>query len=150
MENKMLTEVNVKITYRDNTIQRINKIEKGDWLDLRAAEDVKLKTGEWRYIDLGVAMELPAGWEALVAPRGSTFKNFGILQFNSIGIIDNSFCGPNDWWKFPALAMRDTEIKKGDRICQFRLIENQPGICFSEEGLSENTDRSGFGSAGNK
>ena len=87
----MLTEVNVKITYRDNTIQRINKIEKGDWLDLRAAEDVKLKTGEWRYIDLGVAMELPAGWEALVAPRGSTFKNFGILQFNSIGIIDNSF-----------------------------------------------------------
>lgn len=138
----------VKIKYRDDTIPKIKKIDKGDWLDLCAAEDVELKSGERKYIDLGVAMELPEGWEAWVAPRSSTFKTYGVIQFNSIGIIDHSFCGPTDWWKFPALAMRDTVIKKGNRICQFRLMMNQPNIDFVENDLNGNADRSGFGTTG--
>lgn len=139
----------VNIQYRDNTIEHLKKIENGDWIDLRAADTVELKSGEFKLIDLGIAMKLPEGYEAHIVPRSSTFKNFGILQTNHMGIIDNSYSGPNDWWKFPALAMRDTVINKGDRICQFRVMKKQPGLFFYETKL-EGNDRGGFGSTGTK
>ena len=137
----------IKVKYfRD--VERIKIFANGDWIDLRAAEDVTMKAGEYRMIPLGVAMELPKGYEALVAPRSSTFKNFGILLANSIGIIDESYKGDNDEWNFLAFATRDTEIKKNDRICQFRIIEHQPCIGFIEVQQLGNADRGGIGSTG--
>ena len=140
----------IKIKYLDDSIEKISAISKGDWIDLRAAETVSLKKGEFRLIPLGVAMQLPAGWEAHVLPRSSTFKNFGIIQANSMGVIDNSYCGDNDWWFYPAIALRDTVINKNDRICQFRIMENQPQIEFETVDVLEGEDRGGFGSTGVK
>lgn len=144
----MSEQLVIKVQYKDNSLERLKKIVQGDWIDLRAATDIAMNAGEFAYIDLGVAMQLPKGYEAIVAPRSSTFKNFGIIQANSIGIIDNSFCGPTDWWKFPAIAMRNTVIHKNDRICQFRIIANQPSIIMHETSLEGNADRGGWGSTG--
>ena len=140
----------IKIKYFDNEIDKIKKIDKGDWIDLRAAETVELKAGEFKLIKLGVGMKLPDGYEAHIVPRSSTFKNFGIIQTNHCGIIDNSYCGDNDQWLFPAYALRDTVIHKNDRICQFRIIEKQPELTFEEVEHLEDTDRGGFGSTGKK
>lgn len=140
----------IKIKYLDDSIEKISVISKGDWIDLRAAETVTMKKGEFRLIPLGVAMQLPAGWEAHVLPRSSTFKNFGIIQANSMGVIDNSYCGDNDWWFYPAIALRDTVINKNDRICQFRIMENQPQVEFETVEALEGADRGGFGSTGVK
>lgn len=140
----------IKIKYLDDSIEKISVISKGDWTDLRAAETVTMKKGEFRLIPLGVAMQLPAGWEAHVLPRSSTFKNFGIIQANSMGVIDNSYCGDNDWWFYPAIALRDTVINKNDRICQFRIMENQPQVEFETVEVLEGADRGGFGSTGVK
>ena len=140
----------IKIKYLDDSIEKISAISKGDWTDLRAAETVTMKKGEFRLIPLGVAMQLPAGWEAHVLPRSSTFKNFGIIQANSMGVIDNSYCGDNDWWFYPAIALRDTVINKNDRICQFRIMENQPQVEFETVEVLEGADRGGFGSTGVK
>ena len=140
----------IKIKYLDDSIEKISAISKGDWIDLRAAETVSLKKGEFKLIPLGVAMQLPAGWEAHVLPRSSSFKNFGIIQANSMGVIDNSYCGDNDWWFYPAIALRDTVINKNDRICQFRIMENQPQIEFETVDVLEGEDRGGFGSTGVK
>lgn len=126
------------------------KISKGDWIDLRAHGDYAMKKGEQTFIKLGVCMELPNGYEGIVAPRSSTFKNFGILQTNSPGVIDHSFCGDNDEWGMSALAMRDTVIHDGDRICQFRIRKNQPQIEFEEVESLGNPDRNGFGSTGKR
>ena len=121
---------------------------KSDWIDLRAAADVSLKKDEFKLIPLGIGMNLPEGYEAHVVPRSSTFKNFGIIQTNHCGIIDESYCGDNDQWFFPAYAMRDTEIKKNDRICQFRIMEHQPAFdLVTVEKLGE-VDRGGHGSTG--
>ena len=121
---------------------------KSDWIDLRAAQDVCLKKDEFKLIPLGIGMKLPEGYEAHVVPRSSTFKNFGIIQTNHCGVIDESYCGDNDQWFFPAYAMRDTEIKKNDRICQFRIMEHQPAFDFvTVEKLGE-VDRGGHGSTG--
>ena len=122
---------------------------KSDWIDLYVAKDVELKAGEFKLIPLGVAMQLPGGYEAIVAPRSSTFKKYGILQANSLGIIDNTYCGPTDQWMFPAYATRDIKVNKGDRLCQFRILENQPKIDFVKSTLEHNIDRDGFGSTGN-
>ncbi len=119
-----------------------------DWIDLRAAEDVEMKAGEFRLIPLGVAMQLPRGYEAHVVPRSSTFRNFGILQTNHFGIIDESYCGDGDQWYFPAYAVRDTQIHADDRICQFRIMEHQPAIRFETAEHLEGEDRGGFGSTG--
>ena len=136
------------IRYLDDTIERLCYIDgKSDWIDLRAAEDVELKAGEFRLIHLGVAMRLPAGYEAHVVPRSSTFKNFGVIQTNHMGVIDETYCGPEDWWRVPVYAIRDTVIHKNDRICQFRLMEHQPRIAF-EEGELQGENRGGFGSTG--
>lgn len=139
----------IKIQYLDDTVERLRCIDgKSDWIDLRAAEDTELKCGEFRLIPLGVAMQLPQGYEAHIVPRSSTFKNFGIIQTNHTGIIDNSYCGPNDWWYMPVYALRDTVIHKNDRICQFRIVKNQPPLIFEETERLEGTDRGGLGSTG--
>lgn len=140
----------LKVKYFDKEIEKIAKIQKGDWIDLRAAETVELKKGEFKLIALGVGMILPDGYEAHIVPRSSTYKNFGILQTNHQGVIDNSYSGDNDQWRFPALAMRDTVIKKGDRICQFRIMERQPKFDIIEVEHLNDTDRGGFGSTGTK
>ena len=138
----------IKIKYHDNEIDKITKITVGDWIDLRAAETVAMNTGDFKLISLGVSMKLPEGYEAHVVPRSSTFKKWGILQTNSMGIIDNSYSGTNDIWRFPALAMRDTVINKNDRICQFRIVKRQPTVEFEEVDTLDSVDRGGFGSTG--
>lgn len=139
----------IKIKYFTDKIERLTYIDgKSDWIDLRAAEDVTLKAGEFKLIPLGVAMELPKGYEAHVVPRSSTFKNYGIIQTNHQGVIDCSYCGDNDQWFMPVYALRDTQIHVNDRICQFRIMENQPKLVFDEVGHLENADRGGYGSTG--
>lgn len=140
----------IKIKYHTDKIDKLKTIEgdKSDWIDLRAAEDVTMKAGEFKLISLGISMKLPEGYEAHIVPRSSTFKNFGIIQTNHCGIIDQSYSGTNDIWRFPALAMRDTEIHVNDRICQFRIVEKQPTIIFNEVDQLDDTDRGGFGSTG--
>ena len=139
----------IKIKYHTDEIEKLRYIDgKSDFIDLRAAEDVELKAGEFKLISLGVSMELTKGYEAHVVPRSSTFKTWGILQTNSIGIIDESYCGDNDIWKMPVYATRDTTIHKNDRICQFRIERHQPTIKFEEVDTLGNEDRSGFGSTG--
>lgn len=122
--------------------------EVGDWIDLFVYEDTFIKKDEQVYIDLGVAMKLPKGYEAIVVPRSSTFKRWGVLQTNSQGVIDSSFAGPDDYWQFPALATRDVLIPAGTRICQFRIQKNQPKIIFNEVARLNNKTRGGFGSTG--
>ena len=139
----------IKIKYFTDQIDKLCYVDgKSDWIDLRAAETVELKKGEFRLIPLGVAMALPKGYEAHVVPRSSTYKNFGVRQTNNMGVIDESYCGPNDQWFFPALAERDTVINVNDRICQFRIMEHQPKIEFCESTLEYNADRGGHGSTG--
>lgn len=138
----------IKIKYFDNELEKIRKITLGDWIDLRCAEDITLKPGEFKLIPLGVAMKLPNGYEAIVAPRSSTFKNFHIIQTNSIGVIDNSYSGNNDQWMFPAYALEDVTIKKNERICQFRIQKSQPMIKYIEVDELDKNDRGGFGSTG--
>ena len=143
-------KMDIKIKYFTEEIEKIAPISKGDWIDLRAAQKVELKAGEFKLIPLGVAMQLPRGYEAHVCPRSSTFKNFGVIQTNSMGIIDNSYCGDNDQWFFPAFALRDTVINVNDRICQFRIMENQPQLQFITVDSLGNEDRGGHGSTGVK
>ena len=139
----------IKIKYFSDKIEKLRYIDgKSDWIDLRSAEDISLKQGEFKLIPLGVAMQLPKGYEAHVVPRSSTYKNFGIIQTNHCGIIDESYCGDNDQWFMPVLAMRDTEIHVNDRVCQFRIMEHQPAIEFEEADQLSGEDRGGFGSTG--
>lgn len=140
----------IKVQYLDPEMPRIEKIKNGDWIDLRTAEDIEMKSGEFRLIPLGVAMQLPKGCEAHVVPRSSTFKNFGVIQTNSFGIIDESYSGANDYWFFPALAMRDTVISKYSRICQFRLEYKMDEVRFEVVDKLENEDRGGHGSTGTR
>lgn len=144
MKVKKLT---VKVKYHTDILP-IEEFDKGDWIDLRAAEDVEMKAGDHKYISLGISMKLPDGYEAHVLPRSSTFKNWGIIQANHMGVIDNSYSGNNDIWKYSAIALRDTKICKNDRICQFRIMEKQPkfGLLTVEE--MDDQDRGGFGSSG--
>ena len=139
----------IKIKYFTDKIEKLTYIAgKSDWIDLRASEDVVLKQGDFALIPLGVAMELPKGYEAHIVPRSSPYMNFGLIQANSCGIVDGSYCGDNDMWRMPVIAMRDTEIHVNDRICQFRIMQNQPEIHFTEVEHLENTDRGGFGTTG--
>ena len=139
----------IRIKYFSDKIEKLCYIGgKSDWIDLRSAEDVVLKKGDFKLIKLGVGMQLPRGYEAHIVPRSSTYKNFGVIQANHCGIVDESYCGDNDEWMFPALAMRDTKIHVGDRICQFRIMEHQPEIVFEEVEKLADTDRGGFGSTG--
>lgn len=137
----------IKIKYLTD-IEPISQKKGSDWIDLRCAVDTFMKAGDYVNIPLGVAMELPEGYEALVIPRSSTFKNFGIIMANSMGLIDESYSGDDDQWHFPALAIRDTAIKKNDRICQFRIQRNMPDISFRKVTTLGNAARGGFGSTG--
>lgn len=141
----------IKIKYLNKDIIRLEYIGgKSDWIDLRSAERVVLKAGEFKLVNLGVAMQLPVGYEAHIVPRSSTFKNYGIIQTNHLGIVDSKFCGPNDWWHLPVYAIRDSIIDMNDRICQFRIEKNQPAINFEEVEELSAEDRGGFGSTGKK
>ncbi len=141
--------MNIKIKYFTDKIEKLRYIDgKSDWIDLRCADEISLKKGEWKLIPLGVAMQLPEGYEAHIVPRSSTFKNFGIIQTNHCGVVDSSYCGDNDQWFMPVLAVRDTEIHVNDRICQFRIMENQPRIEFEEAEHLGASDRGGFGTTG--
>lgn len=146
----MKTET-IKIKYHSNEIDRLEYIDgKSDWIDLRAAEHVVLKKGEFKLINLGISMELPAGYEAVIVPRSSTYKNFGIIQSNHMGVIDESYCGDDDVYRMPVIAMRDTQINMNDRICQFRIQKHQPQIVFEEVENLGNKNRGGIGSTGIK
>ena len=138
----------IKIKYFDKEIDKIQKIDVGDWIDLRVAEDVYMEAGQYKLIKLGIGMKLPEGYEAHVVPRSSTCKNFGVLQTNSMGVIDNSYSGDNDQWMFPAYTIRETVIHKNDRICQFRIMKKQPEIEFEEVEHLDEVSRGGFGSTG--
>lgn len=146
-----MREETIKIRYLSDVIEPLRYIDgKSDWIDLRSAERVELKAGEFRLIRLGIAMELPKGYEAHVVPRSSTFKTWGLLQTNSMGVIDGSYCGDNDEWRMPVYATRDTVVEVGDRICQFRIMENQPKITFEAVEHLGGADRGGFGTTGSK
>ena len=121
---------------------------KSDWIDLRIAETVELKKDEFKLLPLGIAVKLPEGYEAHIVPRSSTYKNFGIIQTNHMGVVDESYCGDGDQWYMPAYALRDTKIEKGDRICQFRIMRHQPVIDFEECDTLDSPDRGGIGSTG--
>lgn len=139
----------IKIKYFTD-IEKLKNVEgdKSNWIDLRAANDVELKTGDFKLIPLGVAMKLPEGYEAHIVPRSSTFKTWGIIQTNHMGVIDESYCGDDDQWMMPVYATRDTIIHKNDRICQFRIEKHQPNIYFDEVKNLEDNNRGGFGSTG--
>lgn len=139
---------NILIKYHDESVERIEQKENGDWIDLRSAETVELKTGDFKIISLGISMKLPDGYEAHIVPRSSTFKKWGIIQTNSMGIIDNSYSGDNDIWGMPVLAMKDTIINKNDRICQFRIVKKMDNLQFTEVAHLEGKNRGGFGSTG--
>lgn len=138
----------IKIKYHNDGIQNVTEIPNGDWIDLRAAERVEMHAGDFKIISLGVSMKLPDGYEAHLAPRSSTFKKWGIIMTNSVGVIDNSYSGDNDVWGFAALAMRDTVIEYGDRIAQFRIMKKMEPVRFVEVEHMEDADRGGFGSTG--
>lgn len=139
----------IQIKYFNEKIEKLTYIEgKSDWIDLRAAKEMKLKAGEYAMIPLGVGMKLPEGYEAHIVPRSSTYKNYGLIQTNHMGVVDESYCGDNDQWHMPVYALRDTVVHVNDRICQFRIMEHQPTIVFEEVNRLEDTDRGGFGSTG--
>lgn len=152
--NELLIEMesetmNIEIKYFTDDMEPLTYIDgKSDWIDLRAAQDMTIAAGTYVAIPLGVGMKLPEGYEAHVVPRSSTFKNFGLLQTNSMGVIDETYCGDNDQWHFPAYATRDTVVHKNDRICQFRIMEHQPTIEFTPVEHLADESRGGFGSSG--
>lgn len=139
----------IKIKYHSDEIEKLKYIDgKSDWIDLRSSEDVELKAGEFKLISLGISMKLPKGYEAHIVPRSSTFKTWGIIQTNSMGIVDESYCGDNDIWRMPVYATRDSKINKNDRICQFRIVRHQPTVDFEEVAFLSEINRGGFGSTG--
>jgi dUTP pyrophosphatase len=140
----------LKIKYLDPTLEKIKIVKNSDWIDLRSAIDIELKEGEYKLIPLGVAIQLPPNHEAHILPRSSTFKHFGIIMTNSMGIVDESYCGNNDQWFFSAYALRYSIIHKNERICQFRIVEKQPQLEILEVDILENMDRGGIGSTGIK
>ena len=143
-------ELEIEIKYHNTDLVKILKLRQGDWYDLRAAENVILKQWDYYKISLGISIKLPSGYEAHVVPRSSTFEKFGILQTNSMGVIDESYCGDGDVWRMPVLAVRQTSIEINDRICQFKIVPKQKSCSFKEVDVLGNTDRGGFGSTGHK
>lgn len=167
--------LDIKIKYFDKDMPKLERIggSKSDWIDLRVSnikkyidrnlgeleipDELSIKNdtlhyskGDIIWFGLGIAMELPEGYEAHIVPRSSTFKNYGFIQTNHMGVIDESFKGDNDEWIFPAMAMKDGFIKKWDRVAQFRIVEKMPKINFIEVDFLENEDRGGFGSSGRR
>ena len=138
----------IKVKYLTDGLDPLAQVPGSDWVDLRAAEDLELKAGEFRLIPLGIAAALPEGYEAHVVPRSSTFKYYGLLQANSMGVVDCSYRGDGDQWHWPAYATRDVTIEKNTRLCQFRIVQNQPPLTFTPVEHLYGPDRGGFGSTG--
>lgn len=138
----------IKVKYFSKEVPRLNKIDKGDWIDLTASESIELNPGDHKLIPLGIAVKLPDGYEAHIAPRSSTFKNFGVLQTNSVGVVDETYCGDNDQWFMSVYATRRQTIYKGDRICQFRIMKKMPVVLIEEVDMLNEPDRGGHGSTG--
>ena len=140
----------IKIKYFDKDIDKLEYIggDKSNWIDLRSAETVHLKKGEFHLIPLGVGMKLPDSYEAHVVPRSSTYKNFKLIQTNHMGMIEKTSSGHTDQWMMPVIAMEDTTVNKNDRICQFRIEKIQPEIIFEEVEHLDEVSRGGFGSSG--
>ncbi len=139
----------IKIRYHSQEIEKLRYIDgKSDWIDLRAAEEVSLKAGDFALINMGISVQLPRGYEMIIAARSSTFKNFGLIQTNAIGVVDESYCGDDDIIMMPVYATRDTQVHVNDRLCQFRILRHQPEIVFEEVDSLENESRGGFGSTG--
>ena len=150
----------VKIKYFNEDYPRLEQISIGDWIDLRVdridrcngkdlnVSNIEYKAGDIIRIGLGVAMELPAGYEALISPRSSTFKHWGVIQTNSTGVIDNSYNGNNDEWLIEFIALKDGKINRFDRVSQFRILENQPAFKFEEVEELKNDNRGGYGTSG--
>ena len=149
-DNIVVDGIPIRVRYHSDTyaLKYEGGEEKSNWIDLRCSEDVELKAGDFKLISLGVSIELPQGYEAYLVPRSSTFKNYGIIQTNSMGIIDTSYCGDEDIWRMPVYATRDTVIKKNDRIAQFRIMERQPKLAIIPTYELGNENRGGFGSSG--
>ena len=145
----MQNALTIQVRYHTDVLP-LEKLPQGDWIDLRAAETVDMKAGEFRLISLGISMKVPAGYEAHVAPRSSTFKKWGILMTNSVGVIDESYCGDGDLWYFSAVALRNTHIEKGDRICQFRLMKKMQDVQLETVEILSAPDRGGIGSTGER
>lgn len=147
--NKIDNKINIDVMYHNPNLIPINLLEKGDWIDLRAAKEYKLFSGEFYLIDLGISIKLPEGYEAHIVPRSSSFKNWGIIQTNGIGIIDNSYCGENDVWMMPVLATKGADIHVNDRVCQFRIVKKMPNnISINTVEHLDTQNRGGFGSTG--
>jgi len=140
--------LNIKVKYHNPNLIHITKITQGDWIDLRASHTYELQKDDFALINLGISMKLPEGYEAHIAPRSSTFKNYGVIQTNSVGVVDNSYSGNNDIWMMPVYATRNCIIEQNDRICQFRLVKKMDEVNFSEVDNLDGTDRGGFGSSG--
>jgi dUTP pyrophosphatase len=141
--------VKLRIKYHNKEIEKLTYIDgKSDWIDLRCAEETVFSTGDFKLVNLGISIALPEGYEALVVPRSSTFKTWGLLQTNSCGVIDETYCGDDDVWKWPAYATRDTVLHVNDRICQFRILKHQPALLFEETEKLTGESRGGFGSTG--
>ena len=139
----------IKILYHTDKIEKLTYIDgKSDWIDLRAAERYELKKGDFALINLGISMRLPEGYEAHIAPRSSTFKKWGLIQTNGVGVVDFSYNTYEDVYMMPVLATRDTVVEVNDRVCQFRIMKNQPRIVFEEVDELEGVARGGFGSTG--
>lgn len=146
---KIDNKINIDVMYHNPDLIPINLLEKGDWIDLRAAKEYKLFSGEFYLIDLGISIKLPEGYEAHIVPRSSSFKNWGIIQTNGIGIIDNSYCGENDVWMMPVLATKGADIHVNDRVCQFRIVKKMPNnIKINTVEHLDTQNRGGFGSTG--
>lgn len=146
-----MNERTIKILYHSSEIDRLTYVDgKSDWIDLRAAKEYALKAGDFALIDLGISVKLPAGYEMITAPRSSTFKNYGLIQSNGIGVVDESYCGDEDVLMMPVYATRDTVVHVNDRICQFRIQEHQPRIVFDEVESLGGKNRGGFGSTGRR
>ena len=147
--NKIDNKINIDVMYHNPNLIPINLLEKGDWIDLRAAKEYKLFSGEFYLIDLGISIKLPEGYEAHIVPRSSSFKNWGIIQTNGIGIIDNSYCGEDDVWMMPVLATKGADIHVNDRVCQFRIVKKMPNnISINTVEHLDTENRGGFGSTG--
>jgi dUTP pyrophosphatase len=139
----------ILVKYHTDGIE-MKEIEVGDWQDLKAAETVSLKPGDFYKVSLGVSVKLPQGYEAHIVPRSSAFDKWGVIQTNGMGVIDESYCGENDIWKMPVFAIRDSIIEKGDRICQFRIMKKQPRLEKTPADRMYGKNRGGFGSTGKK
>ena len=136
----------IKIMYHSKEIDKVGAAHEGEWVDLSNAKEINMKAGDFAIIPLGISMELPKGYEAIVAPRSSIFKKYGLIQTNGIGVIDYLYKGDKDEWGWAVYATRDVMVPVNTRVCQFRIQKQQPLLDFVEVDSLENSSRGGFGS----